>query len=158
VFFAIGHAAAGHADVVRTHRFDLASAEPLPRGHDVHLYADVLYAGELAEHVARRCAEALAGEEPPRRLLVTADPRVRCVPSVAGGLALQVQQNHTQKEKTEVSPSALWHPTSSFFGGGIVARWRIAPSRAGSHHPNRRKQQLFECMYDVDHVRVAWTT
>jgi predicted nicotinamide N-methyase len=64
-------ALSGHADVVRTHRFDLASAEPLPRGHDVHLYADVLYAGELAEHVARRCAEALAGEEPPRRLLVT---------------------------------------------------------------------------------------
>lgn len=51
-------AAAGLSDVVSTRELDLISAEPLPTGYDVCVFADLLYNEELAGHVGRRAAEA----------------------------------------------------------------------------------------------------
>jgi predicted nicotinamide N-methyase len=131
---------AGLADVVQTLTLDLTSDEPLPEGHEIHLCksrppprhtysarllcwapqrhfcadADVLYAGDLAEHVARRCAESLAQAVPERggqrRVIVTDSQQFR-----SGGKFLD-RFNAMQGSTHE------WHITtlSQFTGSGLL--------------------------------------
>ena len=110
--------------------FDMATDLPLPAAADVHVYADVLYTRELAQHVARRWRAELWGEGgSSQRLMLTDSQKFHSaafLDALNAPAGVDTEDDESERAALEIGTSDRrrieWQQArlDSFTGSGIL--------------------------------------